>query len=63
MYVCLCNGLTDQQVKDAASRGACRLRELYGACGCAAQCGNCAKTMLSIMREMTPAEAQAAAGD
>ncbi|MBE9606507.1 (2Fe-2S)-binding protein [Acetobacteraceae bacterium H6797] len=63
MYVCLCNGLTDQQIRNAASSGNCRLKEVYGACGCAAQCGNCAKTILGIIRDNSGHELNAAPGD
>lgn len=51
MYVCLCNGLTDQHVRDAALAGACRPAEVYPACGCTAQCGSCARTMRSLINE------------
>ena len=34
MYICLCNALTDHQVRQAVADGACRPREVYGACGC-----------------------------
>jgi bacterioferritin-associated ferredoxin len=51
MYVCLCNGLTDRQVRDAAVAGACRPSEVYRACGCSVQCGACARTMRSLIDE------------
>jgi bacterioferritin-associated ferredoxin len=51
MYVCLCNALTDAQIRAAASAGAARVRDLYAGCGCAAQCGCCTATVLTILRE------------
>lgn len=51
MFVCLCNVLTDAQVREAASAGAVRPSEIYQACGCAAQCGRCAPTLLRIANE------------
>lgn len=51
MYVCLCNGLTDQQVRDAAQAGASRPAEVYPACGCDARCGACARTMRTLIDE------------
>jgi len=51
MYVCLCNRITDQQVRDAALAGASRQAEIYPACGCAAQCGTCASTMRGLIGE------------
>ena len=51
MYVCLCNGLTECQVRRAVEGGACRPREVYGACGCRAQCGSCTRMILSAIRD------------
>ncbi len=51
MYVCICNRLTDQQVRAAALSGASRPAEVYPACGCAAQCGTCAITMRHLIDE------------
>jgi bacterioferritin-associated ferredoxin len=51
MYVCLCNALTDRQVREAVSNGASRPREIYGACGCVAQCGTCATLMRQMLDE------------
>jgi bacterioferritin-associated ferredoxin len=40
MYVCLCNALTDRQVKQAAATaGTTKPSSVYAACGCRAQCG------------------------
>lgn len=51
MYVCLCNALTDRQVKAAAeAAGTTKPSEVYAACGCRAQCGNCIKRMLHLIR-------------
>jgi bacterioferritin-associated ferredoxin len=51
MYVCLCNGLTDRHVREAALAGATRPSEVYPACGCTVQCGGCARTMRRIVDE------------
>ena len=63
MYICLCNGLTDGQVKQAIATGASRPREVYAACQCGAQCGGCTRTILGLIRETamepsTPATVQ-----
>lgn len=51
MYVCLCNALTDRQVKAAAeAANTTRPSEVYAACGCRAQCGNCIKRLLHLIR-------------
>lgn len=63
MYVCLCNGLTDSQIRNAIADGARRPKEVYAACNCNAQCGCCTGTMLSIIRDQPPGATQVAAGD
>jgi len=52
MYVCLCNGLTDQQIQWAVAAGATRPKDVYCACACRAQCGGCTRTILSLIREI-----------
>ncbi len=52
MYVCLCNALTDGQVKDAVAAGARKPRDVYAHCNCAGQCGTCGRTILGLIREM-----------
>lgn len=51
MYVCLCNALTDTRIERAVADGARRPREVYGACGCRAQCGTCTKAVLCAIRQ------------
>lgn len=51
VYVCLCNALTDRQVKQAsADAGTTRPRDIYAACGCRAQCGQCVRALLDLLR-------------
>ena len=51
MYVCLCNALTDRQVKQAAATaGTTKPSSVYAACGCRAQCGQCVKALLTLLR-------------
>jgi bacterioferritin-associated ferredoxin len=50
VYICNCNALTSQQIAAAVAAGADRPREVYAACGCAAQCGCCTATILSMVR-------------
>lgn len=51
MYVCLCNAITDGQVRAAAAAGASRPKDVFETCGCGAQCANCTRTIVSILRE------------
>jgi bacterioferritin-associated ferredoxin len=51
VYVCLCNALTDRQVKQAASTaGTTKPSHVYAACGCRAQCGQCVKALVNLLR-------------
>ncbi len=51
MYVCICNGITDKQIRRAARSGVSNLYELRGALGVAAGCGSCARTAEEILDE------------
>jgi bacterioferritin-associated ferredoxin len=51
VYVCLCNALTDRQVKQAAeTAGTIKPSDIYAACGCRAQCGQCVKALVNLLR-------------
>lgn len=41
MYVCLCKGVTDGQIREAVESGAITVRGLCRQLGCATQCGKC----------------------
>ena len=53
MYVCLCNPVTDGQIRGCVRQGARTLSDLQMQLGVAAQCGMCADTALSIVQEET----------
>jgi len=62
VYVCLCNALTDRRLKEAAAAtGSQRPGDVYAACGCRAQCGQCVKAVLNLIRDATT-QIEAAAG-
>ena len=42
MYVCLCKGITDSQIKSAVESGANSLRQVRDDLGVMTQCGKCA---------------------
>ncbi len=41
MYVCICNGVTDSQIRQAAANGCREVSELTMRTGCGATCGSC----------------------
>ena len=53
MYVCLCNPVTDCQIRGCVQQGARTLSDLQMQLGVAAQCGMCASTALAIVDEET----------
>ncbi|WP_109993431.1 (2Fe-2S)-binding protein [Salinisphaera sp. LB1] len=65
MYVCVCNAVTDCQIRQAYCEGACSmrlLRQKLGVAGCCGRCAPCARDLLVECRqERDRAEAIAAA--
>lgn len=51
MYICICHGVTDKAIREAADAGARDLAELSAMTGCAGSCGCCAELAMQIMEE------------
>ena len=51
MYVCLCKGITDSQIRAAVANGLTNYRELRLALGLSSQCGKCAVHAREVFRE------------
>ena len=51
MYVCLCKGVTDTQIKEAVADGANSLRAVRMQLGVASQCGRCADCACDVIKE------------
>ena len=51
MYVCLCNGLTDRELRLHTTGGRCSVSMVYEACGCRPQCGKCVPFVRQMLRE------------
>ncbi|MBX9763497.1 MAG: bacterioferritin-associated ferredoxin [Pseudomonadaceae bacterium] len=51
MYVCLCEGVTDGQIREAIYEGCCNYRDVRAALGVASQCGKCACLAKQVIRE------------
>jgi bacterioferritin-associated ferredoxin len=52
VYICLCHGITDTQIRSCVAGGARTLCDLSGELGVATQCGNCANSACELMREV-----------
>ncbi len=51
MYVCVCNAVTDCQIREAYGEGACSMRELRRRLGVAGCCGRCAPCALDVLMQ------------
>jgi bacterioferritin-associated ferredoxin len=51
MYVCICNGVTDLDIRAAAARGARTVKDLRRELGVASECGKCASCAHEVLCE------------
>lgn len=51
MYVCICKGITDTQIRAAVQEGASSIRDIRNNLGVASQCGKCGIMAREIVRE------------
>ena len=49
VYVCICNSVTDRDIRDAASRGARTVKDLRRELGVASDCGKCASCAHEVL--------------
>ena len=52
MYVCVCQAVTDRQIREAAESGARSLRDLRRDLGVTRDCGRCASCAHQCLREV-----------
>ena len=57
MFICICNGVTESQVRRAIEDGACTVHDLRACLGVAAGCGSCADYAASLISQAQPAPA------
>lgn len=60
MYVCVCNAVTEHQIRAAYCEGACSMRELRKQLGVAGCCGRCAPTARDVLRQCRQEQENAA---
>ena len=51
MYVCICNAITDKQIRQAADAGVRDLWQLQAELGVASNCGSCKEHASEILRQ------------
>ncbi len=50
MYICLCNGFTDRQVRSNAQASGGSVGQLYKSLGCSPKCGKCVPVVRDMLR-------------
>ena len=57
MYICLCNGITDRDIRRCAASGVCSMSDLECALGVGASCGRCRQSAVEILEQFrSPAQ-------
>lgn len=49
MYVCSCFGITEQQVREHADKGACTPRQIASASKAGTDCGSCVRRIQALL--------------
>lgn len=64
MYVCVCQAVTERQVREAVNQGISSMRGLREQLGVASECGRCARCAHGILKECMncPKQNEALAG-
>ena len=62
MYVCLCNALTDRDLRPHTLGGSPSVSMVYRACGCQPQCGKCVPFIRQMLRDGADAGSGEGAG-
>ena len=55
VYVCICNGVTDHEIREVAAAGCTTLAELTMRTGCGATCGSCLLQAQQLLDEVRAA--------
>ena len=51
LYICICNAITERQVKESARSGVNSIDELSATLGVGSGCGRCRECALELLRE------------
>jgi bacterioferritin-associated ferredoxin len=62
MYICICNGITEREIRGAADLGCATLADLRRDLGVASCCGKCGPEARSILRACTGCQGHGACG-
>ena len=51
MYVCVCNAVTDSDIRNAVDDGVSNLKQLRQFTGCGATCGSCKDMAVEVLQQ------------
>jgi len=51
MYVCICNAVTDSDIRNAVDDGVRNLNQLKQATGCGTTCGSCKDMAIEVLQQ------------
>lgn len=51
MFVCICNAVTDQEIRQAVELGACSFAQISDQLGVASCCGKCRKEACQVIKQ------------
>jgi bacterioferritin-associated ferredoxin len=51
MYVCICNAVTDSDIRNAVETGVHNMKQLRQATGCSSTCGCCREMAREILQQ------------
>ena len=51
MYVCVCNAVTDSDIREAVDDGVRNLKHLKRTTGCGGTCGNCEEMAAEVLQQ------------
>ncbi|MFL0811559.1 MAG: bacterioferritin-associated ferredoxin [Agarilytica sp.] len=57
MFVCICKGITDTQIREAIDNGAENMGEIRQELGVSSQCGRCVPAVKEVVRASMDAKA------
>ena len=51
MYVCICNAVTDSDIRNAVDDGVSNLKQLRELTDCGAKCGSCKEMAVEVLQQ------------
>jgi bacterioferritin-associated ferredoxin len=51
MYVCVCNAVTDSDIRNAVEDGVRNLKQLKRSTGCGGSCGRCEEMTVEVLQQ------------